>query len=138
MMALRPALAAPSSAPVPGDPCIVLLDHDTDWGRTFRRRLMSWGVEVVLGAHAPQHGAEPMLVMRAGAYGSDRMRGRVRQARALLPQAPLVLVTAAQDGLPPGPVSTEDNDSLIAILQSVGIGFIRETDICGGRHDLND
>lgn len=99
---------------------------------------MSWGVEVVLGAHAPQQGAEPVLVMRADAYGSDRMRGRVRQARALMPQAPLVLVTATQDGIRSGPVGTGDHDSLPAILRAVGIGFFRETDIRGGRDDFND
>lgn len=105
---------------------VVLLDHDTDWGHDFRAWLMSWGIEVVIGPHAPEADTPTILVMGPDALASDVMRRRLRLARAMLPQSPLLLVTAPMHRRRPLSECMAGMVDLPDLLRSVGMGFVSE------------
>jgi hypothetical protein len=118
--------AAPAEV---ADPLLVLLlNHDSDWGRSFRSRLMSWGVDVVIGPYAHGPSLPSAIVLDQATSGSDMVRQRLRQARALLPAAQIVVVTSAGESAGRAPVCAEDHDDFRDCLHAAGIGFVSGLD----------
>lgn len=127
-LALRAPLSGASAHADAPEQIVVLLDHDTDWGRDFRAWLMSWGIDVLIGPHMPEVDAAPILVMGPDAFATDVIRRRLRLARSVLPQAPLMLVTAPTHRIRPQPGSLAGMVALPDLLRSGGMGFVSEAD----------
>lgn len=108
------------------DEIVLLLEHDTEWGRQFSAWLMSWGVDVVIGPHSYIACTSPLLVTSPLGFASELVRRRLRVARALLPKAQLVLVTSPTDGIWPRPDCMTDAVDLRELLRRVGVGFVSE------------
>lgn len=105
---------------------VVLLEHDTQWARTLRQTLMSWGVEVFLGAEGVAADEAPLILMSEHAFASHVFRDRLRRARHLLPEADLLVITEAGapiDGLPDCLLSHGD---LADCLRGLGVSFFCE------------
>lgn len=107
---------------------IVLLDHDTEWGRAFHTWLVSWGIDVMIGPHATVAGSLSLLVLSQMGFASEVVRDRLRVARALLPEAQLVLVMSPAFSIWPQPNCMTDTVDLRDLLRSVGISFV--SDLC--------
>lgn len=108
------------------DRTVILLEHETDWGRNFRARLMSWGVDVVIGPQAPMADLPPLIVMSEQSFASRVMRDRLSIARASLPEAPLLVITTPEAGTEPWSGGIFEQGDLTACLRAAGLGFVCE------------
>jgi hypothetical protein len=124
--ALRSAPLGSVAEPYPDSEPVILLDHDTDWGREFRARLLSGGFDVWLGPNGVGLDCNPVLVMQAASYGLGHMRNKVRRAQAVFPEAPLMLVTAAAGCMASWPADTAESGGLCAALRAARVGFIHD------------
>lgn len=120
------ALAPAGPTPCPAGPSVMLLDHDTDWGRAVRSCLMSWGIEVRLGPQGGDGEPPSLILMASTAPASARLRHRLGLARRQLPEARLcILAPRLPDPVPPLPAA-DGPDEVLERLATSGIGFLSE------------